>query len=324
MSQYLDKSGLTHFWNKLKTYIDEQIGSGGSSYTKIEELFNLTNNTPTYIYYSGTADADIPVSTMTAGYQLRFNYVASSQTAYLQMVNTSDYSVEDSFQMTKVDNNVYCFNGDFGGAATFPVQPLTTNAAYFVEPSGTTNITVDSSLDSTSTNPVQNKVIKATIDTINERIDEIVDNDITDLDGRVTTLEDSIGTELGTLTIDSSTRTTLLNLNGKKYAYINVYKLEAPNITNLYLDFRYKYVTTNGSTGVGTVWNITITADKIEGTTIEVTDKMVILTKGDGSVTVFRNAAATTRPIVEVAFGTNANDEIASSDAIEMYYRLGD
>lgn len=179
-TKYLDNNGLLYFWQKIKTRFAEK--------------------TEIVTYSAATTSAD---GLMTSAMVTKLNGIATGAnktTVDSSLSSTSTNPVQNKVINTALGNKVDVVSGkglsanDFTDALKTKLEGIAT---------GATNITVDSALDSTSTNPVQNKVINTAL---GNKVDVVSGkglstNDFTDA---LKTKLDGIATGANKTVVDSS------------------------------------------------------------------------------------------------------------------------
>lgn len=200
MSNFLDKTGLQHYTEKVKAYVDSKSGGVNTDLTShignkknphevTKEqvgLGNVTNVAQIPLSQKGVASG---VATLGTDGKLTAAQLPAMKTVNgVSVVGSGNisidlslYKVVDSLPTTGIDaTKIYIVPAKTTGDKNIKAEYVYTgNPASAYDASkweklgeAQTNIVVDAELDETSENPVQNKVIKSSITSLNERLTE--------------------------------------------------------------------------------------------------------------------------------------------------------
>lgn len=200
MSNFLDKTGLQHYDEKIKAYVDSKsdgvntdltshIGNKKNPHGVTKEqvgLGNVTNVAQIPLSQKGAASG---VAMLDANGMLMVGQLPAMKTINGESVvgygdihiDLSLYKVVDTLPTTGIDaTKIYIVPAKTTGDKNIKAEYVYTgNPASAYDASkweklgeAQTNIVVDAELDETSENPVQNKVIKSSITSLNERLTE--------------------------------------------------------------------------------------------------------------------------------------------------------
>lgn len=215
MSNFLDKTGLQHYTEKIKGYVDSKAGGVNTDLTShignkknphgvTKEqvgLGNVTNETQIPLSQRGTANG---VATLGGNGKL-----ISSQLPAMKTVNgvsvvgsgnisidLSLYKVVDSLPTTGIDaTKIYIVpaktteDKNIKAEYIYTGNPASTYDATKWEKLGEaqTNIVVDAELSATSTNPIQNKAVKSAVDALNTAVSGKLDKSAYVVDAELST-----------------------------------------------------------------------------------------------------------------------------------------
>lgn len=198
MSNFLDKTGLQHYTEKVKAYVDSK--SGGVNTDLTSHIGNKKNPHEVTKEQVGlgnvTNEAQIPLSQKGAASGVAMldanGMLVVSQLPAMKTVNgvsvvgygdisidLSLYKVVDSLPTTGIDaTKIYIVPAKTTGDKNIKAEyvytgnPASTYDASKWEKLGEaqTNIVVDAELNATSTNPIQNKAVKSAVDALNTTV----------------------------------------------------------------------------------------------------------------------------------------------------------
>lgn len=198
MSNFLDKTGLQHYTEKVKAYVDSKSGGVNTDLTShignkknphevTKEqvgLGNVTNEAQIPLSQKGVASG---VATLGTDGKLTAAQLPAMKTVNgVSVVGSGNisidlslYKVVDSLPTTGIDaTKIYIVPAKTTGDKNIKAEyvytgnPASTYDASKWEKLGEaqTNIVVDAELSATSTNPIQNKAVKSAIDALNTTI----------------------------------------------------------------------------------------------------------------------------------------------------------
>jgi hypothetical protein len=202
MSNFLDKTGLQHYTEKVKAYVDSKAGGVNTDLsshignkknphgvTKDQiGLDKVTNEAQIPLSQKGVASG---VATLGADGKLTAGQLPAMKTVNgVSVVGSGDitidlslYKVVDSLPSTGIDaTKIYIVP-----AKTTEDKNIKAEYVYTGNPSATydaskweklgeaqTNIVVDAALSATSTNPIQNKAVKSAVDSLTTSVNSKV------------------------------------------------------------------------------------------------------------------------------------------------------
>lgn len=200
MSNFLDKTGLQHYDEKIKAYVDSKSGGVNTDLTShignkknphgvTKEqvgLGNVTNVAQIPLSQKGAASG---VAMLDANGMLVVGQLPAMKTVNgVSVVGYGDisidlslYKVVDTLPTTNIDaTKIYIVPAKTTGDKNIKAEYV-----YTGNPAGTydaskweklgeaqTNIVVDAELNETSTNPIQNKAVMGAIHTLDDRLNE--------------------------------------------------------------------------------------------------------------------------------------------------------
>lgn len=198
MSNFLDKTGLQHYTEKVKAYVDSKSGGVNTDLTShIGNKKNPHGVTKEQVGLGNVANvAQIPLSQkgaasgvamLDANGMLMVGQLPAMKTINGESVvgygdihiDLSLYKVVDTLPTTGIDaTKIYIVPAEKTGDKNIKVEYV-----YTGDPAGTydaskweklgeaqTNIVVDAELSATSTNPIQNKAVKSAVDALNTTV----------------------------------------------------------------------------------------------------------------------------------------------------------
>lgn len=202
MSNFLDKAGLQHYNEKIKAYVDSKSGGVNTDLTShignkknphgvTKEqvgLGNVTNVAQIPLSQRGAASG---VATLGTDGKLTATQLPAMKTVNgVSVVGSGNisidlslYKVVDSLPTTGIDaTKIYIVpaktteDKNIKAEYVYTGNPASTYDASKWEKLGEaqTNIVVDAELSATSTNPVQNKVVKSAVDTLTSSVNSKV------------------------------------------------------------------------------------------------------------------------------------------------------
>lgn len=202
MSNFLDKTGLQHYTEKVKTYVDSKSGGVNTDLTShignkknphevTKEqvgLGNVTNVAQIPLSQKGVASG---VATLGTDGKLTAAQLPAMKTVNgVSVVGSGNisidlslYKVVDTLPTTGIDaTKIYIVpaktteDKNIKAEYIYTGNPASTYDATKWEKLGEaqTNIVVDAELSATSTNPVQNKVVKSAVDTLTNSVNSKV------------------------------------------------------------------------------------------------------------------------------------------------------
>lgn len=198
MNNFLDKTGLQHYTEKVKAYVDSKSGGVNTDLTShignkknphevTKEqvgLGNVTNVAQIPLSQKGAASG---VATLGTDGKLTAAQLPAMKTVNgVSVVGSGNitidlslYKVVDSLPTTGIDaTKIYIVPAEKTGDKNIKVEyvytgdPTSTYDASKWEKLGEaqTNIVVDAELSETSTNPIQNKAVKSAVDALNTTV----------------------------------------------------------------------------------------------------------------------------------------------------------
>lgn len=198
MSNFLDKTGLQHYTEKVKAYVDSKSGGVNTDLTShignkknphevTKEqvgLGNVTNVAQIPLSQKGVASG---VATLGTDGKLTAAQLPAMKTVNgVSVVGSGNisidlslYKVVDSLPTTDIDaTKIYIVPAKTTGDKNIKAEyvytgnPASTYDASKWEKLGEaqTNIVVDAKLNATSTNPIQNKAVKSAVDALNTTV----------------------------------------------------------------------------------------------------------------------------------------------------------
>lgn len=198
MSNFLDKTGLQHYTEKVKAYVDSKSGGVNTDLTShIGNKKNPHEVTKEQVGLGNVTNvAQIPLSQMGVASGVATlgtdGKLTAAQLPAMKTVNgvsvvgsgnisidLSLYKVVDSLPTTGIDaTKIYIVPAKTTGDKNIKAEYVYTgNPASAYDASkweklgeAQTNIVVDAELSETSTNPVQNKVVKSAVDTLTSSV----------------------------------------------------------------------------------------------------------------------------------------------------------
>ena len=198
MNNFLDKTGLQHYTEKVKAYVDSKSGGVNTDLTShIGNKKNPHNVTKEQVGLGNvTNEAQIPLSQKGAASGVATlgtdGKLTAAQLPAMKTVNgvsvvgsgnisidLSLYKVVDSLPTTGIDaTKIYIVpaktteDKNIKAEYVYTGNPASTYDAAKWEKLGEaqTNIVVDAELSETSTNPIQNKAVKSAVDTLTGRL----------------------------------------------------------------------------------------------------------------------------------------------------------
>lgn len=215
MSNFLDKAGLQHYTEKIKGYVDSKAGGVNTDLTShIGNKKNPHEVTKTQVGLGNvTNEAQIPLSqkgvasgVATLGTDGK---LTAAQLPAMKTVNgvsvvgsgnisidLSLYKVVDSLPTTGIDaTKIYIVpaktteDKNVKAEYIYTGNPASTYDATKWEKLGEaqTNIVVDAELNTTSTNPIQNKAVKSAVDALNTAVSGKLDKSAYVVDAELST-----------------------------------------------------------------------------------------------------------------------------------------
>ena len=210
MAKFLDTTGLTHFWSKIKTLLN---GKADSDHTHsnfagpvtFEDSVTLKNgsNQVAMTVSSGSDQLEVGGSLYTSGNLNVDGEILNGGQRFADLFAEADHNHDDEYATITSLNTVKQQIGnptqtleeleafvveELGGKADseHTHDAATTSAAGFMTAAmvtklngiatGANKTTVDTALNTSSTNPVQNKVVTASINTLNTFMNTTVPN----------------------------------------------------------------------------------------------------------------------------------------------------
>lgn len=222
MSNFLDKTGLQHYTEKVKAYVDSKSGGVNTDLTShignkknphevTKEqvgLGNVTNVAQIPLSQKGVASG---VATLGTDGKLTAAQLPAMKTVNgVSVVGSGNisidlslYKVVDSLPTTGIDaTKIYIVPAKTTGDKNIKAEyvytgnPASTYDASKWEKLGEaqTNIVVDAELSATSTNPIQNKAVKSAVDTLTSSVNSKVatstyNTKMTSLDSSISALQ---------------------------------------------------------------------------------------------------------------------------------------
>lgn len=199
MGKFLDKAGLQHYNEKIKVYVRTIAGSRVQQHENRTDnphlvtkkqvgLGNVTNDAQIPLSQKGAASG---VATLDANGMLIAGQLPAMKTVNgVSVVGSGNisidlslYKVVDSLPTTGIDaTKIYIVPAKTTGDKNIKAEyvytgnPASTYDASKWEKLGEaqTNIVVDADLSATSTNPIQNKAVKAAVDTLTSSVNSKV------------------------------------------------------------------------------------------------------------------------------------------------------
>jgi hypothetical protein len=199
MSQFLDKTGLTYFWGKIKTLLANKADK-------------------THSHDAATTSAN---GFMTSAMVTKLNGIATG---------ANKITVDSALSTTSTNpvQNKIVTNNFISISETLGEHEAAISALQSGSGGSGSNITVDSALSDTSTNPVQNKVIKQAIGAVQSEVYDVADT----LSGEIGILYDMTANTDAKVTKNNQfkliqrtnlTTTNYLALSGILSTYLNTY-----------------------------------------------------------------------------------------------------
>lgn len=202
MSNFLDKAGLQHYNEKIKAYVDSKSGGVNTDLTSHignkknphgvtkdqVGLGNVTNEAQIPLSQKGVASG---VATLGTDGKLTAAQLPAMKTVNgVSVVGSGNisidlslYKVVDSLPTTDIDaTKIYIVPAKTTGDKNIKAEYVYTgNPASAYDASkweklgeAQTNIVVDTELNATSTNPIQNKAVKSAVDTLTSSVNSKV------------------------------------------------------------------------------------------------------------------------------------------------------
>lgn len=202
MSNFLDKTGLQHYTEKVKAYVDSKSGGVNTDLTshignkknphKVTKeqigLGNVTNVAQIPLSQKGAASG---VAMLDANGMLMVDQLPAMKTVNgVSVVGYGDitidlslYKVVDTLPTTGIDaTKIYIVPAKTTGDKNIKAEYVYTGnpaSAYDATKweklgEAQTNIVVDAELSATSTNPIQNKAVKSAVDTLTSSVNSKV------------------------------------------------------------------------------------------------------------------------------------------------------
>lgn len=206
MNNFLDKTGLQHYTEKVKAYVDSKSGGVNTDLTShignkknphevTKEqvgLGNVTNVAQIPLSQKGVASG---VATLGTDGKLTAAQLPAMKTVNgVSVVGSGNisidlslYKVVDTLPTTGIDaTKIYIVPAKTTGDKNIKAEyiytgnPASTYDATKWEKLGEaqTNIVVDAELSATSTNPIQNKAVKSAVDTLTQSITDVENKNI--------------------------------------------------------------------------------------------------------------------------------------------------
>lgn len=169
MAKFLDKDGLTHFWSKIKTLL---AGKSDTTHSHSELNNDLAVNGELYVQSDLNVDGDILVG----GQRYADLFAEASHSHDEYFTNTQAQALSDELN-TAIDGKAdsgHTHSAASTSAAGFMTAAMVTKLNGIA--TGATKVSVDASLSTSSTNPVQNKVIATNINALNTFMNTTVPN----------------------------------------------------------------------------------------------------------------------------------------------------
>lgn len=206
MSNFLDKTGLQHYTEKVKAYVDSKSGGVSTDLTSHignkknphgvtkdqVGLGNVTNVAQIPLSQKGAASGvatlgtDSKLTTAQLPAMKTVNGVSVVGSGNIS-IDLSLYKVVDSLPTTGIDaTKIYIVPAKTTGDKNIKAEYVYTGnpaSAYDATKweklgEAQTNIVVDAELSATSTNPIQNKAVKNAIDTLEQSITNVENKNI--------------------------------------------------------------------------------------------------------------------------------------------------
>ena len=169
MAKFLDKDGLTHFWSKIKTLL---AGKSDTTHSHSELNNDLAVNGELYVQSDLNVDGDILVGGQR--YADLFAEASHSHDEYFTNTQAQALSNELNTAIAGKADSGHTHSAASTSAAGFMTAAMVTKLNGIA--TGATKVTVDTALSTSSTNPVQNKVIATNINTLNTFMNTTVPN----------------------------------------------------------------------------------------------------------------------------------------------------
>ena len=169
MAKFLDKDGLTHFWSKIKTLL---AGKSDTTHSHSELNNDLAVNGELYVQSDLNVDGDILVG----GQRYADLFAEASHSHNEYFTNTQAQALSNELN-TAIDGKAdsdHTHSAASTSAAGFMTAAMVTKLNGIA--TGATKVSVDASLNTSSTNPVQNKVIATNINALNTFMNTTVPN----------------------------------------------------------------------------------------------------------------------------------------------------
>lgn len=169
MAKFLDKDGLTHFWSKIKTLL---AGKSDTTHSHSELNNDLAVNGELYVQSDLNVDGDILVG----GQRYADLFAEASHSHDEYFTNTQAQALYDELN-TAIDGKAdsgHTHSAASTSAAGFMTAAMVAKLNGIA--TGATKVSVDASLSTSSTNPVQNKVIATNINALNTFMNTTVPN----------------------------------------------------------------------------------------------------------------------------------------------------
>ena len=244
MNNFLDKTGLQHYTEKVKAYVDSKSGGVNTDLTShignkknphevTKEqvgLGNVTNVAQIPLSQKGVASG---VATLGTDGKLTAAQLPAMKTVNgVSVVGSGNisidlslYKVVDSLPTTGIDaTKIYIVpaktteDKNIKAEYVYTGNPASTYDASKWEKLGEaqTNIVVDSELSATSTNPIQNKAVKSAVDALNTTVAGKLDKSAYVVDNRVTAQSDNPVSSTGVAIFVDGIRRDLITELDKK------------------------------------------------------------------------------------------------------------
>lgn len=169
MAKFLDKDGLTHFWSKIKTLL---AGKSDTTHSHSELNNDLAVNGGLYVQSDLNVDGDFLVGGQR--YADLFAEAYHSHDEYFTNTQAQALSNELNTAIDGKADSDHTHSAASTSAAGFMTAAMVTKLNGIA--TGATKVSVDASLSTTSTNPVQNKVIATNINALNTFMNTTVPN----------------------------------------------------------------------------------------------------------------------------------------------------